>query len=100
MSTEAKHLRGIILLWQLWCQRQIELGLIDVENTPACFNRSANDLQRLVNESTLGKTCFYCSKSLTAKTVTDNHIRWFCNEVCMSSNDKAENKALRSKEHD
>ncbi len=104
-NTEAKHLRGIINSWQIWCERHIALGLIDIENTPICFDRTKNTLKEMISKTdalnnSLETTCFHCSQPLTAKRVTDNHIRWFCNEKCMTDYDKAEGQALRTKEHD
>lgn len=85
---------------QLWIEAQIDLGLIDIEKTPEGFNRASYNLKKLEKESTLGTTCFYCSKPLTAKRVTSDHVRWYCNELCMQTYFYEEEQALRTKEHD
>ena len=98
---ESKSLREKIISMQNWIEDQVTLGLVDLEKTPAGFDRHRYALNKLSSETnTLTTTCFHCSKPLTAKRVTSDHVKWFCNESCMVAYDKAEGEALRRKEHD
>lgn len=94
---ETKHLRGIILSWQLWAERQIELGLMDIDQTPACFDRSSNSLKKIIEkDKTIGKSCHFCNQEFRADETkyTDNHIMFF-HYSCKGKFESAEEQALR-----
>lgn len=96
METETKHLRGIILSYQLWMERQIALGLLDIENTPKCFDRKRNSLQEMINEKTIGSHCSYCNLKFNVgeKKVTDNHVFFFHIGGCKDKYYKKEDESL------
>ena len=95
-ESEVKHLRGKVMSFQIWMERQIALGLLDIENTPLCFDRSKKHLEEMAKEhNTLKTTCFHCDKLLGFDKYTEDHVRYFCNERCYKDHFTEEEKALR-----
>lgn len=93
METETKHLRGKLFAFQLWLEDQVEKGLIDIEATPPVFDR--NRKKNLEPKpSTLSTTCYECEKSLEFDKVTEDHVRWFCNNKCLKNHFDKEEIAL------
>lgn len=91
-----KHLRGIILSYQTWMERQVALGLLDIENTPDCFDRSKQSLKEMIdNDKSIGQSCHFCNKDFRPDEIktTDNRIMWF-HADCKPKFDKAEEDAL------
>ena len=86
-SAEAK-----VLAFQLWMENQILLGLIDIEKTPACFDRS----KVILPEPVLGSHCHYCNHKFEPREhkVTDNHIMFF-HPGCKEAYYKMENRMER-----
>lgn len=77
-------------------ERQIQLGFLDINDTPKCFDRSRSALNDMVkNDKTIGSHCAYCEHKFEVgeKKITDNHVMFF-HIGCKSKYYKEEDKSL------
>lgn len=103
MSEELKEIRKKwkiaefkVVSWQLWAERQIAKGLMDIEQAPACFDRTKNTLQEMINDDhTIGSHCHFCGHKFEVgeRKETTNHIMFF-HLGCDKKFEKAEEEAL------
>lgn len=94
MENENRTLRSKLNSFQMWMERQVEKGLIDIENTPDAFDRSRNSLRELESETrNIGQSCHWCQKKfLKGETKhTDNHV-FFFHFSCKTAFDKADER--------
>ncbi len=97
MSAEGeKHLRGKLKEYQDWFEKEIDLGHIDLENTPEPFDRKVYQLNKEAkNDHTIGSHCHFCNKEFKdgEEKHTTNRIMWF-HPSCLGKFEKAEENDL------
>lgn len=97
-----KHLRGKLKEYQEWFEKEIDLGHIDLENTPGPFDRKLYLLNKEAkNDHTIGSHCHYCNHKFepSEKKVTTNRIMWF-HPGCETAYDKMEQRTEKFENRD
>lgn len=77
---ETKHLRKKLNAYYSWMAEEINLGHMDLERAPECFDKKQYLLDKEIQDDrTIGSHCHYCKKKFEEKEAksTDNHIVFF-----------------------
>jgi len=99
-QSETKELRIRLIAWNHWAEEQVELGLIDEEKLPKCFDRSKKRLKE-IGDHMIGSRCHYCGGEFEKgeTTFTDNHIMYF-HFSCVALQNRMEKKKEKFENRD
>lgn len=92
-EAETKHLRKKLNAFYDWMAEEINLGHMDLEKTPECFDRARYKLEKeSADTHTIGSHCGFCKKAFKEgeEKVTENHIMFFHKSICKDGQDAYE----------